>query len=373
MYDPLITDEFDPRVDEESYILSSALQHGISGRSDIVSRYEGALADHFGMNAAISVSSGFGALVVGLSALGLKPGDKVLVTPTCPLCTVYALTFMGLIPLFCDTQPDNFGMDLSHADRLFDHDVAAIIEIPMWGYPLPADETQAFAEAKGVPLIMDIALAHKAQLNGKYLAEYGDLATFSTHWSKNFVTAEGGCVLTNNLDLAEKARNFSYPNDPHVAAPSLNYSMGGLQAALGLARLSRLDQDITKRRENMRLISEALESSFIEPLPIVLGGETGGTKLLLREKSWDNTALLEHMDDLNVPSDILNYRCKALYEFPVLEQYRTECTNAEALLAAITTVPVQPDLTHRQLEHIVKSLNTYTPPTNLKGVDRAYG
>lgn len=362
MHDLLITDEFDPRVEDERFVLADALAHGISGRSDVVRRYELALAHQFGAAHAISVSSGFGALVVALSALGLKPGDKVLLTPTCPICTVYALTFLRLVPVFCDTRPNDFGADLDHARALLDEHVAAMIEIPMWGYPVDARATRAFCDAKGIPLIMDIALAHMARLDGRLLAAYGDLATFSTHWSKNFVTGEGGCVLTDDPRLAARARAFSYPDDETAAEPGLNYAMAGLQAALGLARLSRLDADIARRHETMALLLRELDNPFLEPLPVVPGGETGGTKLLLREVSGDNRALLAHMDRLQVPSDILKYRCRALYEFPVLGAFRSACPNAEALLASITTIPLHPDLSRRQVEHIVGSLNAYRPP-----------
>jgi perosamine synthetase len=362
MYDIVITDDFDPRVQDEQFILANALANGISRNSDIVQRFDAALSENFGMAQAVSVSSGFGALVVALSALGLKPGDKVLLTPTCPICTVYALTFMRLVPVFVDTRPDNFGMDPDHAQSLYDGQVAAMVEIPMWGYPVDGAAARAFCDARGIPLIMDIALSHKARFGGRLLGSWGDAATFSTHWSKNFVTAEGGAVLTDDQALADRARRFSRPPLGNQTEMGLNYSLCGIQAALGLARLSRLDEDITRRRAVMALIIDELDNAFIEALPVVESGETGGTKLLLRERSGDNTALLAHMAACQVPSDILNYKCRALYEFPVLAAHRTPCRNAEALLASITTIPVHPDLSQRQLEHIVQSLNSYCPP-----------
>jgi perosamine synthetase len=362
MHDLVVTDNFDPRVEDEQFVLADALAHGISGHSDIVRRYELALAKDFGMEHAVSASSGFGALVVALSALGLEPGDKVLLTPTCPLCTVYALTFLRLVPVFCDTRRDDFGADINHAQVRFDDGVAAMIEIPMWGYPVDARAARSFCDARRIPLVLDIALAHKARLDGQLLGAYGEVATFSTHWSKNFVTGEGGCVLTDDPQIAAKARAFSYPDDTSAARPSLNFAMAGLQAALGLARLSRLDDDVDRRRETMALILRELDNPYLEPLPVVPGGETGGTKLLLRETSGCNLALLAHMDRHHVPSDIQRYGCRALYEYPVLRAFRTPCPNAEALLASITTVPLHPDLSQRQVEHIVRSLNSYRPP-----------
>lgn len=194
MQDAIIKDSFYPVGINEEQFITEALIEGIGANSKSVMNYERTLAIKFNAEYVIATSSGYGSLVVALTSMGLKPGDKVLLTPTCPLCTVYALTFMRLRPIFCDISPNDFTIDLEMAERLIDNDTKAIIDIPMWGYPVNAKEVSQFAKSKGIYYLLDIALSHKAMLNGEYLWKYADIATFSTHHSKTLVTGEGGCT-----------------------------------------------------------------------------------------------------------------------------------------------------------------------------------
>ncbi|NDJ56510.1 aminotransferase [Enterobacteriaceae bacterium 4M9] len=356
-----ITDNFWPVGEGEEAYLLEALAKGIGGDSDIVRRYEQRLKTHFGARHAIAASSGYGALVVAMSACGLRPGDKVLLTPTCPLCTVYALTFMRLEPVFCDIRPDDFTLDLKMAERLIDSKTRAIIDIPMWGYPVAAQEVAEFARDRGLYYLLDIALAHRATLNGALLWTYADIATFSTHHSKNLVTGEGGALLTNNARLAERAREFTRCEYRADKPPVLNFALGGLQAALGLARLGRLEDDVRHRLATMQAISQRLTNPYLEPLPLVAGGEPAGTRLLVRARTGSNAALLAHQARAGIASDIALYNCKALYQYPVMREWATACPNAERMLGSITTVPVHPGIRDDEAQTIVDVLNNFQP------------
>ncbi|MEI7411153.1 DegT/DnrJ/EryC1/StrS family aminotransferase [Pectobacterium aroidearum] len=358
---PVIKDSFYPVGTREEAFVLAALNSGIGGRSDTVRQYEQQLKTHFNAGHAIATSSGYGSLVVALSAFGLKPGDKVLLTPTCPLCTVYALTFMRVEPVFCDISPDDFTIDLAMAERMIDGKTRAIIDIPMWGYPVDAKRVAAFARAKGLYYLLDIALAHKAKLDGEFLWKYADMATFSTHHSKTLVTGEGGAVLTDNDELALKAKQFTHCDFTASRNPVLNFSLSGLQAALGLARLHRLEQDVQHRLSTMQTLGKLLTNPHLEPLPIISGGEPAGTKLLVRSLTGDNDALLEHQSRAGIPSDIALYNCKALYQYPVLRDKATPCPNAEQMLATITTLPVHPDIRQADIAVIASVLNRFQP------------
>ncbi|WP_225085700.1 DegT/DnrJ/EryC1/StrS family aminotransferase [Pectobacterium colocasium] len=356
-----IKDSFYPVGTREEAFVLAALNSGIGGRSESVRQYEQQLKTHFNAGQAIATSSGYGSLVVALSAFGLKPGDKVLLTPTCPLCTVYALTFMRVEPVFCDISPDDFTIDLAMAERLIDDKTKAIIDIPMWGYPVDAKRVAAFARANGLYYLLDIALAHKARLDGEFLWKYADMATFSTHHSKTLVTGEGGAVLTDNDELALKAKQFTHCDFTASRNPVLNFSLCGLQAALGLARLNRLEQDVQHRLSTMQTVSTLLTNPYLEPLPIISGGEPAGTKLIVRSLTGSNAALLEHQSHAGIPSDIALYNCKALYQYPVLRDKATPCPNAERMLASITTLPVHPDIRQADIAVIAAVLNRFQP------------
>lgn len=358
---PPISERFSPVGEGEAAYLLEALAKGIGGEGEMVRRYEQQLKTHFGARHAVAVSSGYGALVVALSACGLRPGDKVLLTPTCPLCTVYALTFMRLEPVFCDIRPDDFTLDLDMAVRRIDSKTRAIIDIPMWGYPVAAQEVAEFARDRGLYYLLDIALAHRATLNGKLLWTYADIATFSTHHSKSLVTGEGGAVLTNNERLANRARAFTRCEYRADQPPVLNFALGGLQAALGLARLGRLADDVRHRLATMQAIGQRLSNPSLELLPVIPGGEPAGTRLLVRSRTGSNTALLAHQARAGIPSDIALYNCKALYQYPVMRERAADCPNAERMLACVTTVPVHPDIGDDEIQAIAGVLNSFQP------------
>lgn len=354
-----ISDRFDPRARSDADEIARALDENLSGTGPAVTRYEAALAKAFGADEAVTASSGSSAVMVALAALGLQPGDEVILTPTCPLCTVYPIMALRLVPVFCDTLPDSFSLDLEMAERLITPNTRAIIDIPMWGYPVAADATAAFADRHGLPYVLDLAHGHAIELKGRFLWTYAQIATFSTHASKIMVTGEGGFLLTNNADLAEQARLYARFGNLGGVHFGMNHKIGGLQAALGLARLPRLFDDILQRRNTMTAIASRLDNPLLAPLPIVEGGQPNGLSLLVRELAGNGKSLVDHMDACGVPSDILEYGCRPLYQFPILAQYARSCPNAEALLGSIATIPVHPGIARPEVEQIVSALNSY--------------
>jgi dTDP-4-amino-4,6-dideoxygalactose transaminase len=349
-----VPDRFDPTSPADAEMIARALSRPLSGASTTVRQYEAALAHWFDAPQAISVSSGYAAVLTALLGLGLAPGDEVLLTPTCPLCTVYALLAIGVRPVFCDTRPDDFSLDLLSASKALGPRTRAIIDIPMWGYPVQADESAAFARAHGLRYVLDLALAYGVELNGKGIWSNADLAVFSTHSSKVLVTGEGGFVLTASEELAEQVRHAR----GGAGRAGANFRLSGLQAALGLARLPMLQKHISDRRANMDAITTGLAHPDIEPLPVCQGGTAGGVKMLVRHRRGDGAALNSHLQASGVPSDILTYRCRPLYHFPVLSSAQADCPNATALLSSIATLPVHPDIEPGHIQRMLHALNT---------------
>lgn len=349
-----VPDRFNPTSPADAEMIARALSRPLAGTSTTVQQYEAALSHWFEAPHAIAVSSGYAAVLTALLALGLAPGDEVLLTPTCPLCTVYALLAIGVRPVFCDTRPDDFGLDLLSAGKALGPRTRAIIDIPMWGYPIRADESAGFARAHGLRYVLDLALAYGVELNGKGIWCNADLAVFSTHGSKVLVTGEGGFVLSASEDLAEQVR-YARGGTGRLGT---NFSLSGLQAALGLARLPMLHRHILERRANMDAIATGLAHPDIEPLQVCNGGVAGGVKLLVRHRHGDGANLNNHLQASGVPSDILTYSCRPLYQFPVLSSAEADCPNATALLSSIATLPVHPDIKPGHIQRMLNALNT---------------
>lgn len=354
-----ITDKFRPSYPDDLTAVIAALSSGLSGTSETVENYEKGLASYFESPYAVATSSGAAALSVSMAAVGVTPGDEVVLTPTCPLCTVYPIIATGAKPVFVDTKPDGFGADLKDLDRVINGRTKAIIEIPMWGYPTQVDELQKFAHASGIPLILDLAHSHGTLLHSRPLSAYGDLSCFSTHERKPLATGEGGFILATDQLLAERCRSYSRFGNLNGLDFGLNYKLGALPAALGLARLGHLDNQLQQRRANAEKFLRLLTNSNVSESTLVPGGKANYYFLNLSLGFADNKKFIDYLDLNGVPSDIKRYGCRCLYEFPAVEKYYRHCPNGEALLASMTTIPVHPRITDEDLIYMADVINNY--------------
>ncbi|WP_434380928.1 DegT/DnrJ/EryC1/StrS family aminotransferase [Melittangium boletus] len=355
----VISDKYRASHEDDASSLSAALERGLSGTSDTVTDYETALKGYFGSRNAIALSSGGAAITVALVAAGVKAGDEVLLTPTCPLCTVYPIMDMGAKPVFVDTRPDGFGVDLEDLPRVVTPRTRAIIEIPMWGMPTQVDELQQAARKAGIPLILDLAHSHGSTLHGRPLSAYGDLSCFSTHERKPLATGEGGFILTDNDDLAKRCRDYSRFGNLNGRDFGLNFKLGALAAALGTSRIKYLDAQLAARRQNAERVLSRLEHPNVRPFTQIPGAQHNYYFLTLRTSFKDNRRFIDYLDENGVPSDIKRYGCRCLYDFPTVAQYRRDCPQGERLLNSMTTIPVHPSLTKDDMDYIVGLINAY--------------
>lgn len=335
---------------------------GLSGASPEVGRYEQALRRSFDAANAIAVSSGGAALSAALHATGVKPGDEVLVSPASTLCTVLPILNAGATPVFVDTAPDHWGIDLVSAGERITARTRAILETPMFGYPTPLDRLNTFARQHGVRLIGDLAHAHGSMLHHRPLAAFCDIACYSTHDRKPLSTGEGGFVLTPHEDLAERVR--AYTRFGHLTGSTfgLNYKLGGLPAAVGRSRLKHLSTQLANRRSNAARLLTALKHPQVRETVVLPGGTPNYYVVVLLLNfgaSPSNRAFIYHLTSRGIPSDVARYGGRVLYEYPILAPYRRPCPNAESLLAAATTLPIHPDVTRDDIDYMVDVINRY--------------
>jgi perosamine synthetase len=355
----VISDKYRASHEDDQPALAAALAGGLSGTSDTVTEYEAALRTYFSNRNAIAISSGGAAITVALAAAGVKAGDEVVLTPTCPLCTVYPVMDMGAKPVFVDTRPDGFSVDLEDLARVVTKKTRAIIEIPMWGMPTQVDELQQAARKAGIPLILDLAHSHGSTLHGRSLSAYGDLSCFSTHERKPLATGEGGFILTDNDDLAKRCRDYSRFGNLNGRDFGLNFKLGALAAALGKNRLKYLDRQLEGRRKNAERFLSQLTHPSVREFTRINGAKTNYYFLTLRTSFADNRRFIDYLDEHGIPSDIKRYGCRCLYEFPAVEQFRRPCPNGERLLNTMTTIPVHPALTGEDIDYMVGVVNAY--------------
>jgi perosamine synthetase len=239
---------------EQKYVLDCLESSWISSTGAYIGRFEGAFADFCGVAHAVSCTSGTAALHLALLALGVAPGDEIILPTLTFPATANAVRYCGGTPVFVDCDPVTWTIDPDQiADRIGPR-TTGIIAVHLFGHPADVGRIQQTADRHGLFLLEDAAQAHGAAYRGRKAGSLGRLATFSFFGNKIITTGEGGMVTTNDPDLAARMRLLkSHGMDPGrrywFPVIGYNYRMTNVAAAIGLAQLENIDWHLARRRE----------------------------------------------------------------------------------------------------------------------------
>jgi perosamine synthetase len=250
---------------EMDYVNECLRTNWISSNGKFIPEFEEAFAKYCGAEHGISTTSGTSALHLGLASLGIGSGDEVIVPNFTIISCANAVLYTGARPVFVDVEPDTWCIDPEKIREKITPKTRAIMPVHMFGHPCDMDAIEKIAEENNLYVIEDAAQAHGAEYKGKKVGGFGDISCFSFYANKIVTTGEGGMVLTNNSDVAEKARsmkNLSFDRERTFTHSdiSFNYRMTNIQAAIGLAQLSRIEKTIETKRKNAQLYSRLLSS-----------------------------------------------------------------------------------------------------------------
>lgn len=214
---------------------------------------------------AVTVSSGSAALEVALAACGVGLGDEVIVPVYTFFATASACLMRGAIPVFADVDPLSWNMDARDAESKITSRTKAIIPVHIAGCPANLDAIRQVGQNHGLTVIEDAAQAHGAQWRGRAVGAIADLGCFSFQASKNINSGEGGAVVTDDEDLAERSWSFkNYGRNRRNTqwhghdAMGTNFRMTEFQAALLRSQLERLDEWATQRTRNAEYLINGL-------------------------------------------------------------------------------------------------------------------
>jgi perosamine synthetase len=228
-----------------------------------IAEFEEAFAAWVGAKHAISFSSGTAALHAAAFAANLGPGDEAITTPMTFCATANCVLYQGATPVFADVSDDTLNLDPQQVSRKISPRTKAIIAVDYAGHPAALDELRAIATKTGALLIEDASHALGAEFHGKRVGSIADMTIFSFHPVKHLTTGEGGMVTTNDARLAEtlhRFRNHGISSDARQRHESgqwfyemvllgFNYRLTDIACALGLSQLSKLDANLSRRRE----------------------------------------------------------------------------------------------------------------------------
>jgi dTDP-4-amino-4,6-dideoxygalactose transaminase len=226
-----------------------------------VREFEQRIADLTGVRHCVAMSSGTAALEIASRALGLV--DEVILPAFTFVATAHALMWQGIRPVFCDIDPSSHQIDPGALEALINHRTSGILGVHLWGRPCDVEALTEIAKRHGMPLMFDACHALGVERHGRRVGGSGACEVFSFHATKFLNTLEGGAVVTNDSELAEKLRfmrNFGFSGEDCVAHLGTNGKMNEISAAMGLTLLEELDDLVSINEANYHAYAREIES-----------------------------------------------------------------------------------------------------------------
>jgi len=233
----------------------------LSNNGPVAQEFEKRIAGYLGVKHCVAMCNGTIALEIATRALELK--GEVIVPSYTFIATAHALQWQEITPIFADIDPATHNLDPAAVWRMITPRTTGILGVHLWGRASPVKELQAIAKEHNLRLMFDASHGFGCSHGGKMIGSFGECEVFSFHATKFFNTFEGGAVVTNNDELAEKMRlmrNFGFSGYDNVIYPGTNGKMTEISAAMGLTNLEDLEDFVELNKRNYHCYVEAIRS-----------------------------------------------------------------------------------------------------------------
>jgi len=229
---------------EEMKAVSGVISLGYVAEGSVVQKFEQSFANYLNIGHAVATNSGTSALHLTLLALDVGPGDEVIIPSYVCCALLNAVNYTGATPVLADIRPDTYNLDAADVIKRINDRTRAIIVPHLFGLAADLDSLLALK----VPVIEDCAQAVGSEYAQRPVGTFGIAAIYSFYATKVITTGEGGMVVSNSKDIAERIRDLKTYDQKDDYRMRFNYKMTDIQAALGLAQLGRLETFIRRRR-----------------------------------------------------------------------------------------------------------------------------
>jgi dTDP-4-amino-4,6-dideoxygalactose transaminase len=330
-----------------------------------------AFAGYVGSKHAFAVANGTAALHLACVACGLAPGDRVVAPSMTFVATVNAIAYTGAEPAFADIAgPTKPWVDRAAVEATLDDRTRAMMVVAYGGHPGVLPELAELAKSRQLVLIEDAAHALGTRMNGRHAGTFGTVGAFSLFSNKNLPVGEGGMIVTDDDDVAQRLRLLRSHGmttltwDRHKGhAPSydvvtlgFNYRLDEPRAALALARLRRLDDDNAARAGVVARYREALAEvdgvSMLDPAP-PNAVDASHLFVIVLDPDVDREAFRRSLADAGVQTSV---HYPPVHRFSIYEHLGASLPLTETYAARTVTLPLFPHMTQTQFRHVVKSL-----------------
>jgi perosamine synthetase len=248
---------------EKKYLNQCIDEGWISSEGPFVKEFEEKFSSYLGSKYGIAVCNGTVALETALFAAGITKGDEVIMPTFTIISCASAALRLGAKPVLVDSEPETWNMDVTQIEGKITNRTKAIMPVHIYGHPVDMDPVMELAEKYDLKVIEDAAEVHGALYKGKKAGVIGDVGSFSFYANKIITTGEGGMVVTDDEETAERARsyrNLCFKPGHRFYHTELgeNFRMTNLQAAVGVAQLEQIERFVKVKREMARKYSEGL-------------------------------------------------------------------------------------------------------------------
>jgi perosamine synthetase len=269
-YNPIGTEEVEAAKQViESGVLSQFLGawHEDFYGGPKVREFEHQCAEYFGVKHAVTVNSWTSGLIAAVGAIGIEPGDEVIVTPWTMSATATAILHWNAIPVFADIDPETFNLDPKSVEANITPYTKAIMVADIFGQSADMDALTAIAAKHGLKVISDTAQAPGALYKGKYAGTLADVGGYSLNYHKHIHTGEGGILVTDNDDIAERLQLIRNHAEAVVGNKGVtdicnmlghNFRLGEIECAIGIEQLKKLKRFVASRQRAAERLTQAL-------------------------------------------------------------------------------------------------------------------
>ena len=327
-----------------------------------VQNFEKAFAEYCGVKYCAAVNSGTSSLHLSMIALGIGPGDEVILPANTFIATAWAPTYVGAKPVFVDCKPDTWQIDPSEIEEKITNKTKAVIGVHLYGQPFDIDYVKEICIRNNLFLIEDAAQAHGAKYKGVKVGGFGDIGCFSFYPGKNLGTyGEGGGITTNNENYYNhicKLRNHSSRDKYYHEELGFNMRMGGVEGAVLGIKLKYLDEWNNRRKEIAKMYFEGINNDKIKMQ--FQPDWADSVYHLFVVTVPDRDKFIKYLNSNNIfPGLHYPVPCHLQEAYKHLCYKKGDCPNAEYLSEHCISLPMFAELNHWCIELTINLINKY--------------
>ena len=349
---------------ESKYVLDCMESGWISSVGKYVEKFENLFAEYVGAKFAASCSSGTAALHLALLAVGVGPGDEVIVPTLTYIAVANAVRYCGAVPIFVDSEDDTMNLDPAKVALAISARTKAVVAVHLYGHPADIHSLKAICVPADIKIVEDAAEAHGSRIGDSVAGSLGDVATFSFFGNKIITTGEGGMVTTSNEEIDRKVRLLKgQGQEPSrrywFSTTGYNYRLTNVAAAIGLAQLEKIEEHIEDRYKVSFEYERCFESlGELIQRPVTRPGYVNVkwlfTVVLSPEVSIGRDELMESLARNGIETRPIFY---PMHHLPPYFDEESEFPVAERLSYNGLSLPTHGNLTKLEIEFVAKKFS----------------